>query len=166
MIMSAELIKQAIIANALNIKKSGAFFGAIEDFYKSDKSLTKEQPVFFKHILNESRFNIILMTCCLIFSGSLTSIKDIKNFCEINSISSQNSIIAVISLLKASGRIDTERKSDDRRSVKLIVTQKGLKDLVSYITSIIFPLRKLHPEYIFRMEAISTYSFLQDLFYD
>ncbi len=165
MIMSAELIKQAIIANALNIKKSGAFFGAIEDFYKSDKSLTKEQPVFFKHILNESRFNIILMTCCFIFSGSLTSIKDIKNFCEINSISSQNSIIAVISLLKASGRIDTERKSDDRRSVKLIVTQKGLMDLVSYITSIIFPLRKLHPEYIFRMEAISTYSFLQDFFY-
>lgn len=104
------------------------------------------------------------MTCCFIFSGSIKSIKDIKNYCEINSISSQNSIIAVISLLKASGRIDTERDSDDRRNVKLVITQKGLKDLKSYIYTVIAPLKDLHPEYNFNMEAIASRSFLQDFF--
>lgn len=163
--MSAELIKQAIISNAATIRNRETFFNAIEKFYENDKALLKLQPAFFKHILNESRFNIILMTCCFIFSGSIKSIKDIKNYCEINSISSQNSIIAVISLLKASGRIDTERDSDDRRNVKLVITQKGLKDLKSYIYTVIAPLKNLHPEYNFNMEAIASRSFLQDFFY-
>lgn len=163
--MSAELIKQAIIANAHIIKERKTFFYAIEEFYKNDSALLKIQPAFFKYILNESRFNIILMTCCLIFSHSVTSIKDIKNYCEINSISSQNSIIAVISLLKASGRIDTDRHSDDRRNVKLNITPKGLKDLEKYISTVITPLIKLYPEYIFDLDSIATHSFLQDFFY-
>ncbi|NMD82219.1 MULTISPECIES: MarR family transcriptional regulator [Klebsiella] len=163
--MSAEIIKQAIISNALTIKSRKNFFYAIEEFYQNDKALLKLQPAFFKYILNESRFNIILMTCCFIFNGSVTSIKDIKKYCEINSISSQNSIIAVISLLKASGRIDTERDSDDRRNVKLIITPKGLRDLKSYIYTVISPLRNIYPEYNFNMESIATYSFLQDFFY-
>ncbi|MCK7301398.1 MULTISPECIES: MarR family transcriptional regulator [Enterobacter cloacae complex] len=163
--MSAELIKQVIISNALTIRNRKTFFNAIEEFYENDKALLKLQPAFFKHILNESRFNIILMTCCFIFSGSIKSIKDIKNYCEINSISSQNSIIAVISLLKASGRIDTERDSDDRRNVKLVITHKGLKDLKNYIYTVIAPLKTLHPEYNFNMEAIASKSFLQDFFH-
>lgn len=163
--MSAELITQAIISNAATIRNRETFFNAIEEFYENDKALMRLQPAFFKHILNESRFNIILMTCCFIFSNSIKSIKDIKNYCEINSISSQNSIIAVIALLKASGRIDTERDSDDRRNVKLVITQKGLKDLKSYIYTVIAPLKTLHPEYDFNMEAIAFKSFLQDFFY-
>lgn len=163
--MSSELIKKAIISNSLTIKDRKTFFNAIEEFYEKDKALLKLQPAFFKHILNESRFNIILMTCCLIFSGTIKSIKDIKNYCELNSISSQNSIIAVISLLKASGRIDTERDSDDRRNVKLIITKKGFRDLKNYIYTVIAPLKTLYPEYEFNMDSIATYSFLQDFFY-
>lgn len=163
--MSAELIKKAILSNALIIKERKTFFNAIKEFYEKDKALLKLQPAFFKHILNESRFNIILMTCCFIFSGSIKSIKDIKNLCEINSICSQNSIIAVISLLKASGRIDTERDSDDRRNVKLIITKKGLRDLKNFIHTVIEPMEKLYTEYTFNMEAIATYPFLQDFFY-
>ncbi|QXZ21821.1 hypothetical protein [Lelliottia amnigena] len=101
----------------------------------------------------------------LISAIKLSTIKDIKNYCEINSISSQNSIIAVISLLKASGRIDTERDSDDRRNIKLVITQKGLKDLKNYIFTVIAPLKNLYPEYKFNMDAIVSYSFLQDFFH-
>ncbi|EON5967963.1 helix-turn-helix domain-containing protein [Escherichia coli] len=163
--MSAELIKQVIISNAATIRNRETFFNALEEFYENDKALMRLQPAFFKHILNESRFNIILMTCCFIFSNSIKSIKDIKNYCKINSISSQNSIIAVIALLKASGRIDTERASDDRRNVKLVITQKGLKDLKNYIYTVIAPLKTLYPEYNFNMEAIASKSFLQDFFH-
>ncbi|MFG1173169.1 hypothetical protein AAFN90_06150 [Erwiniaceae bacterium CAU 1747] len=163
--MSSDAIKAAITSNSLNIKRNAKFISAIECFYKLNSDLRHIQPSFYKYISNESRFNIVLIACCFIFTHRLHSIKKIKQICHENSISSPNTIIAIISLLKVSGRLLTIRDDDDQRTIKLDITEKGMNDVILYVKSMITPLATLYSDYNFSFENIKSNSFLRDFFY-
>ncbi|WP_225084780.1 MarR family transcriptional regulator [Pectobacterium colocasium] len=163
--MSKNEIEEIILLNSKSIRKNKNFFSAVSELYKNDSEQRINQPTFYKYVLNESRFNIILITCCFIFTQRISSLKSIKEFCQTNLISSQNTIIAIISLLRVSGRIEAIRDESDGRNIKLEITEKGMKDLTVYISAMVSPLKKLYPEYNFDFEEIEKKSFLSEFFY-
>ena len=127
------------------IKRNDNFLPAIKKHYLINDELYKKQPLFFKTILQESRFNIVLAMCCFIFGNQATSVSEIKTLCSRYKIASPNSVIAIITLLKTTQRIKVWRSVADRRKVLLTPTPKGLEDLKTYMSSALMPVKLLFP---------------------
>lgn len=129
------------------IKRNKNFSRAITEHYIANEVIYEKQPLFYKTILQESRTNIILSVCCLIYGQKSTSVSDIKYLCQKYNIASSNSVIAVITFLRATNRIITFRCSEDRRKTMINPTPKGLSELKRYMSSAFIPLITLYPNY-------------------
>ncbi len=105
-----------------------------------------KQPLFYKTMLQESRFNILLATLCFIFGQRIACVSDIKELCARYRIASPNRVIAILTLLRTTGRVQTRRDGDDRRRVILGPTEKGVEELKYYLRGTLEPLGLLFPK--------------------
>lgn len=127
------------------IKRNPRLRSAIDEHYKINENIYDKQPLFYKTILQEPRFNIVLSVCCLIFGAQATQVSDIKELCMQYGIASSNSVIAVITLLRATNRITTVRDIKDRRKTIIKPTKKGLEELKRYMSCAFIPFGTLYP---------------------
>lgn len=128
------------------IKKNLRFHEAIKEHFDINDAIYKKQPLFYKVMLQESRFNIVLSMCCFVFGNQASSVSEIKTLCSRYGIASPNSVIAIITLLKTTHRIKTWRSEDDRRKVLIEPTQKGLDELKRYMAGAFLPVKHLFPD--------------------
>jgi len=145
--MKKKVTSESLFHQGNIIKNNPKFKAAIREHYQINYGIYRERPLFYKVILQESRFNIVFSMCCFVFGNEASCVSDIKEICYRHQIASPNSVIAIISLLKATSRIDTWRSKKDRRKVLIAPTQKGINELKRYIFCAFSPLNILYPEY-------------------
>lgn len=162
--MEIKNLKEKLRLRCEQVKALPGFHNAIHLHYQLNQEIYRQQPLFYKTILQETRFNIVLATCCLIYGHQATSISHIKELCERYKISSPNSVIAIITLLKVSGRLRTFRDSQDRRKVMIEPTDKGLRELKHYMESAFRPLSLLCPGHGFSSSFLDRKQQRRDFF--
>lgn len=145
--MEIHISSKALLCRSNIIKNNPRFNEAIREHFHINDEIYKKQPLFYKTMLQESRFNIILSMCCFVFGNQASSVSDIKTLCSRYKIASPNSVIAIITLLKTTHRIKTWRSEEDRRKVLIQPTQKGLDELKRYMSGAFLPVNILFPAY-------------------
>jgi len=145
--MEIHISSKALLCRSNIIKNNPRFNEAIREHFRINDEIYKKQPLFYKTMLQESRFNIILSMCCFVFGNQASSVSDIKTLCSRYKIASPNSVIAIITLLKTTHRIKTWRSEEDRRKVLIQPTQKGLDELKRYMSGAFLPVNILFPAY-------------------
>ncbi len=105
--MDNHISSRALLHRRDVIKNNPRFSEAIIEHYRINDAIYKKQPLFYKTMLQESRFNIILSICCFVFGNQAESVSEIKALCSRYNIASPNSVIAIITILKTTGRIKT-----------------------------------------------------------
>lgn len=145
--MDTHISSRALLHRRDVIKSNPRFSEAIIEHYTINDTIYKKQPLFYKTMLQESRFNIILSMCCFIFGNQAESVSEIKELCSRYRIASPNSVIAIITLLKTTGRIITWRCSEDRRKTRIAPTEKGLNELKRYMSGAFLPVNILYPAF-------------------
>jgi len=129
------------------IKNNPRFSEAIKQHFTINDAIYKKQPLFYKTMLQESRFNIVLSMCCFVFGDQASSVSEIKELCTRYKIASPNSVIAIITLLRTTNRIKTWRCTEDRRKTIIEPTKKGLDELKNYMSGAFLPVSTLYPDY-------------------
>ncbi len=147
--MEIKHLKEKLRLRCEQVKALPNFYEAISLHHQINKEIYRKQPLFYKVILQETRFNIVLAACCLVYGHQASSISQIKELCAHYKIASPNSVIAIISLLKVGGRLRTFRDSQDRRKLLIEPTDKGLNDLKHYMEGAFRPLALLCPGHSF-----------------
>lgn len=137
---------EQLLRRCEKFKSMNGFYDAVALHYQLNLDTYKLQPLFYKIILQESRFHIVLALCCVIFGQKTHSVSEIKEICTRYKIASPNSVIAIVTLLKTGGRLTTLRDETDRRKVVLAATEKGIQDLKFYLKGAFSPLNILFPE--------------------
>lgn len=137
---------EQLLRRCEQFKTMYGFNEAVALHYQLNLETYKLQPLFYKIVFQESRFHIVLAICCVVFGQQLHSVSEIKEICARYRIASPNSVIAIIALLKASGRLATLRDESDRRKVLLEATEKGIQDLKCYLKGGFAPLNILYPQ--------------------
>lgn len=127
------------------IKDNPRFEEAIQEHYYINETIYKSHPLFYKAILQETRFNTVLAMCCLFFGKKINSITEIKELFSKYKVASPNSVTSIIAILLATGRIKAWRSIDDRRKTIIEPTDKGLNELEKYMSGALLPLRTLYP---------------------
>ncbi len=145
--MDNHISSRALLHRRDVIKNNPRFSEAITEHYTINDAIYKKQPLFYKTMLQESRFNIILSMCCFIFGNQAESVSEIKELCSRYKIASPNSVIAIITLLRTTGRIKTWRCSEDRRKTRIAPTEKGLNELKRYMSGAFLPVSILFPKF-------------------
>lgn len=145
--MDKNISSRALLHRRDVIKNNPRFSEAIRQHFAINDSIYKKQPLFYKTMLQEARFNIVLAMCCFVFGNQASSVSEIKELCTRYKIASPNSVIAIITLLRTTGRIKTWRCSDDRRKMMIEPTQKGLDELKRYMSGAFLPVSTLYPDY-------------------
>ena len=154
--MDSHISTEALLRRRDVIKGNDNFLPAIKAHYAIQYNIYTQQPLFYKTILQESRFNIVLSICCFVFGNQASSVSEIKTLCDRYKIASPNSVIALITLLKTSGRITTWRSRDDRRKVLIAPTQKGLDELKQYMAGAFEPISILYPAYNISLDLLDN----------
>ncbi|MGK8935340.1 MarR family transcriptional regulator [Pluralibacter gergoviae] len=154
--MDSTISPEALLRRRDIIKGNENFLQAIKEHYAINDKIYKQQPLFYKTILQESRFNIVLSICCFVFGNQASCVSEIKTLCARYKIASPNSVIALVTLLKTSGRITTWRSSDDRRKVLIAPTQKGLDELKRYMAGAFRPVGILYPTYNINLDLLDN----------
>ena len=145
--MDNHISSRALLHRRDVIKSNPRFGEAILEHYTINDTIYKKQPLFYKTMLQEARFNIILAMCCFIFGNQAESVSEIKELCSRYKIASPNSVIAIITLLRTTGRIRTWRCTDDRRKTRIAPTEKGLSELKRYMSGAFLPVSILYPTF-------------------
>ncbi len=145
--MDIHISAEALLRRRNQIIKHPKFKSAIKEHFIINHAIYKKQPLFYKAMLQEARFNIVLSVCCFVFGHQASSVSDIKELCSRYKIASPNSVIAIITLLKTTHRIRTWRSESDRRKVLIEPTPKGLDELKRYMAGAFIPVNVLFPEY-------------------
>lgn len=145
--MDNHISSRALLHRRDVIKNNPRFGEAITEHYRINDAIYKKQPLFYKTMLQESRFNIILSMCCFVFGNQAESVSEIKALCTRYNIASPNSVIAIITILKTTGRIKTWRCTEDRRKTKIAPTEKGLDELKRYMSGAFTPVSILFPTF-------------------
>jgi DNA-binding MarR family transcriptional regulator len=143
--MDILISSEALLRRRAQIIKHLKFKDAIKEHYAINNAIYKKQPLFYKVMLQESRFNIVLSVCCFVFGHQASSVSDIKELCSRYKIASPNSVIAIITLLKTTHRIRTWRSESDRRKVLIEPTPKGLEELKRYMSGAFIPVHSMFP---------------------
>lgn len=152
--MDSSISPAALLRRRDIIKKDDNFLKAVQEHYSTNDKIYKQQPLFYKTILQESRFNIVLSMCCFVLGDQASSVSGIKELCSRYKIASPNSVIAIITLLKTTHRIKTWRSSEDRRKVLIEPTQKGLDELKKYMSGALLPIKILYPSYNIKLDLL------------
>lgn len=145
--MDINISREALLRRKDLIKNHPRFQDAIREHYAINDAIYKKQPLFYKVMLQDARFNIVLAMCCFVFGNQASCVSDIKELCSRYKIASPNSVIAIITLLKTTNRIRTWRNGNDRRKVLIEPTQKGIDELKRYMNGAFAPLTLLFPGY-------------------
>ncbi|MCM6994635.1 hypothetical protein M8O30_16340, partial [Enterobacter roggenkampii] len=80
--MDNHISSRALLHRRDVIKSNPRFGEAILEHYTINDTIYKKQPLFYKTMLQESRFNIILSMCCFIFGNQAESVSEIKELCS------------------------------------------------------------------------------------
>jgi DNA-binding MarR family transcriptional regulator len=154
--MDIHISSRALLHRRDVIKNNPRFSEAIKEHYAINDAIYKKQPLFYKTMLQESRFNIVLAMCCFVFGNQASSVSEIKELCTRYKIASPNSVIAIITLLRTTSRIKTWRNSDDRRKTLIEPTQKGLDELKRYMSGAFLPVSILYPDYNINIDLLDN----------
>lgn len=157
--MDNHISPQALVCRKDIIKHNENFLDAIKEHYLINVEIYKKQPLFYKTILQESRFNTVLSMCCFIFGGQVDSVSELKTLCTRYNIASPNSVVAIITLLKTTQRIKVWRSDIDRRKLLITPTMKGLNDLKKYMSSAFLPVKILYPNYDINLDILEDSHF-------
>lgn len=145
--MDIHISSRALLHRRDVIKNNPRFSEAIKEHFAINDAIYKKQPLFYKTMLQESRFNIVLSMCCFVFGDQASSVSEIKELCTKYKIASPNSVIAIITLLRTTNRIKTWRCTEDRRKTIIEPTQKGLDELKNYMSGAFLPVSTLYPDF-------------------
>lgn len=162
--METTILPEALLHRRNIIKNNPKFKAAIRKHFQINDEIYKKQPLFYKVMLQESRFNIVLSMCCYVFGKQASCISDIKELCAKYKIASPNSVIAIITLLKTTNRIKTWRSQEDRRKILIMPTQKGIDELKRYIYGAFSPLNLLYPEHNISVDLLDDETLRHDFF--
>lgn len=162
--METKISPEALLHRRNLIKDNPNFKAAIREHYQTNDKIYKKQPLFYKIMLQESRFNIMLSMCCFVFGQQASSVSEIKELCSRYKIASPNSVIAIITLLKTTNRIKTWRSQEDRRKVLIMPTQKGIDELKKYMAGAFLPVNLLYPEYNITIDVLDDEASRYDFF--
>ena len=72
--MDNHISSRALLHRRDVIKNNPRFGEAITEHYRINDAIYKKQPLFYKTMLQESRFNIILSMCCFVFGNQAESV--------------------------------------------------------------------------------------------
>ena len=145
--MDNHISSRALLHRRDVIKNNPRFSEAITEHYTINDAIYKKQPLFYKTMLQESRFNIILSMCCFIFGNQAESVSEIKELCSRYKIASPNSVIAIITLLRTTGRIRPGAAVKTERKTRIAPTEKGLNELKRYMSGAFLPVSILFPKF-------------------
>jgi len=162
--MDNHISSRALLHRRDVIKSNPRFSEAIKEHYAINDAIYKKQPLFYKTMLQESRFNIILSMCCFIFGNQAESVSEIKELCSKYKIASPNSVIAIITILRTTGRIKTWRCPEDRRKTIIEPTQKGLDELKRYMSGAFLPVSILYPAFNINVNLLDSDVLRNNLF--
>ncbi|KNC09353.1 hypothetical protein AC791_11895 [Klebsiella sp. RIT-PI-d] len=154
--MDNHISSSALLHRRDVIKSNPQFDKAILQHYTINDAIYKKQPLFYKTMLQESRLNIILSMCCFIFGNQAESVSEIKTLCSRYKIASPNSVIAIITILRTTGRIKTWRCTEDRRKIIIAPTKKGLDELKRYMSGAFMPVSILYPGFNISVDLLDN----------
>jgi DNA-binding MarR family transcriptional regulator len=154
--MDNHISSRALLHRRDVIKSNPRFSEALKEHDAINDALYKKHPLFYKTMLQESRFNIILSMCCFIFGNQAESVSEIKELCSKYKIASPNSVIAIITILRTTGRIKTWRCPEDRRKTIIEPTQKGLDELKRYMSGAFLPVSILYPAFNINVNLLDS----------
>lgn len=154
--MDNHISSSALLHRRDVIKSNPQFDKAILEHYTINDAIYKKQPLFYKTMLQESRLNIILSMCCFIFGNQAESVSEIKALCSRYKIASPNSVIAIITILRTTGRIKTWRCTEDRRKTIIAPTKKGLDELKRYMSGAFMPVGILYPGFNINVDLLDN----------
>jgi hypothetical protein len=78
--MDNHISSRALLHRRDVIKNNPRFGEAILEHYTINDTIYKKQPLFYKTMLQESRFNIILSMCCFIFEIRPSQFQRLKSY--------------------------------------------------------------------------------------
>ncbi|MCI1899567.1 MAG: MarR family transcriptional regulator [Enterobacter sp.] len=163
--MDKNISSKALLHRRDVIKNNPRFSEAIRQHFAINDSIYKKQPLFYKTMLQESRFTIVMSMCCFIFGNQAGSVSEVKELCTRYKMASPNSVIAIITLLRTTGRIKTMRCTEDRRKMLIEPTQKGLDELKRYMAGALEPISTLYPDYNININLLDNNALRHSFFH-
>ncbi len=161
MLISSELLSRY----STRLLKNPLFTRALLQHCDLMYDLYRRQPLFYKMMFRDSRFNSILSVCCFVFGNQASSLSDVKHLCARYQIASPNSIIAILTLLKTSGRLSLKRDEQDRRKTLILPTPRGLEELKETIICVFNPLQLLCPSPRLNVQLMDNDEYRHNFYY-
>ncbi|WNJ77427.1 hypothetical protein RJE46_12305 [Cedecea neteri] len=144
--MTRHKLQDTIDRYSQQVKKHPRFREAIQHHYDHLLITYKKQPLFYKTILQSSRFHVVLALLCFHYGDRRAVLADIKEFCVKMELTSLNTVNSLVTLLRITGRMTLEKSEDDRRVLLYSPSVKGLNETRSYMQISIPSLKFLLPE--------------------
>ncbi|HEY3986703.1 hypothetical protein [Cedecea sp.] len=163
--MTQHLLQDTIARYSQQIKKHPRFREAIQHHYDSLLITYKKQPLFYKTILQSSRFHVVLALLCFHYSDRRAVLADIKEFCVKMELTSLNTVNSLVTLLRITGRMTLEKSEDDRRVLLYTPSTKGLDETRSYMQISIPSLKMLLPENTLSIHALEDTHIFEAFFH-
>lgn len=152
--MTYHPLQNTIATYSQKIKSHPRFREAMRHHYDSLLVTYKKQPLFYKTILQSSRFHVVLALLCFHYGDRRAVLADIKEFCVRMELTSLNTVNSLVTLLRITGRMTLEKSEDDRRVLLYTPSEKGLNETRSYMQISIPSLKLLLPENTLSIHAL------------
>ena len=81
--MDNHISSRALLHRRDVIKNNPRFGEAITEHYRINDAIYKKQPLFYKTMLQESRFNIILSMCCFVLAIRLSQFQRLRRYAPV-----------------------------------------------------------------------------------
>lgn len=127
-----------------NILNHHDFLSMCTCFSEEVCTLHISNPVFYNHIIKDSRINTLSILMNFLFSEEVSSLSDFYKICNENGYAGKNNAIALIEFLTHTNRM-TLIKGADRRKRRLEMTDRGMHDLIAIMSAFVKPLRYFDP---------------------
>lgn len=163
--MTQHQLQDTIARYSQQLKKHPCFREAIQHHYDSLLITYKKQPLFYKTILQSSRFHVVLALLCFHYSDRKAVLADIKEFCVKMGLTSLNTVNSLVTLLRITGRMTLEKSEDDRRVLLYNPSVKGLNETRSYMQVSIPSLKMLLPESTLSAHALEDNTTFEQFFH-
>ncbi|VEB97434.1 Uncharacterised protein [Cedecea lapagei] len=163
--MKQHQLQTTIARYSQQINTHPCFREAMQHHYDSLMVTYKKQPLFYKTILQSSRFHVVLALLCFHYSDRRAVLADIKEFCVTKGLTSLNTVNSLVTLLRITGRMTLEKSEDDRRVLLYKPSVKGLNETRSYMQISIPSLKLLLPDDALSFHALEDENRFAEFFH-
>ncbi|WP_261458350.1 hypothetical protein [Serratia fonticola] len=157
-----KLLKKMEI-RASSIAQHEKFKEVVAYHHKMISDVYNSSPLYYKTLFKSNKFILGICLLSIYVSHEDPTIDQVKEHCGNLNIFSANSISSFIVFLRVTGRIITTKNKIDKRKLNYRPTKKALDETELLIKTMIFPLKKITPNFAERVSA-SSENFVLDFF--